>query len=153
VDDPDDLAYLGSLTTPPALLHLSAHNVLINNAPIFCALHLTRNFLSVEQCYAMRLAGTRLVTLSGCSTAAGMETGGALLAFQSAFFVAGARHVMSSLWSIDARPTVTWMTLFYRLLNDGLSIPAALRQTQRMLLHDAETGHPAIWAAFIVSRR
>lgn len=153
VDDPDDLAYLGNLTTPPPLLHLSAHHVLVNTSPLLCALHLTRNFLSVEQCYALRLAGTHLVTLSGCSTAAGMETGGALLAFQSAFLVAGARHVLSSLWSIDARPTVTWMAHFYRLLAQGLSVPVALCLTQRTLRHDPAMGHPAIWAAFMVSRR
>lgn len=153
IDDPDDLAYLANLPGPPALLHLSAHTILTNTAPIFCALHLGRSVLSVEQCYDLRLAGTRLVTLSGCTTASGMDTGGALLAFQSAFFAAGARYVISSLWSIDARSTVTWMATFYRLLASGISISAALCQTQRLLLQDAAAGHPAIWAAFIVSRR
>ncbi|NJN66139.1 MAG: CHAT domain-containing protein [Chloroflexaceae bacterium] len=153
VDAPHDLATLQTLTAAPGLLHLSAHSTLRDDAPIFSALHLEGGLLAVEQCYTLPLAGTRLVTLGACATAAGMDTGGSLLAFQSAFFVAGVHRVVSSLWPVQSRATVTWMRLFYRALADGLPVVAALCQVQRTLLHDPASAHPALWAAFISSRR
>jgi CHAT domain-containing protein len=153
IDDPQALAQLADMARAPRLLHIAAHSSLREDAPIFSALQLAGGLLSVEECYELPLAGAELVTLSACATAAGLETGGALLAFQSAFFIAGARQVVSSLWPIDDQATVVWMRHFYQLLATGLPAPTALRQTQRLLMADPATDHPAIWAAFICSRR
>jgi CHAT domain-containing protein/tetratricopeptide (TPR) repeat protein len=153
VDELHALDYLSRLQEPPQILHIAAHSVLRKDVPILSALQLAGGLLSVEQCYDLPLAGTQLVVLSACTTAAGQETGGALLAFQSAFFVAGAQHVLSSLWPIDDQASAMWMRQFYQFLARGLSPAAALRYTQRELLNDTATSHPAIWAAFICSRR
>jgi CHAT domain-containing protein len=153
VDDSNDLAFLKTLASAPGLLHLSTHSTLRDDAPILSALHLEGGLLSVEQCYPLPLAGTRLVTLGACSTAAGMDTGGSLLAFQSAFLVAGAHRVVSSLWPINSSATVGWMRQFYQSLAAGLPVPDAMGQVQRTLLRDPASTHPAIWAAFISSRR
>jgi tetratricopeptide (TPR) repeat protein len=153
LDDPSALDYLRHLTTAPRLLHIAAHSILREDAPIFSALQLVGGLLSVEQCYDLPLAGTELVTLSACATGTGLDSGGALLAFQSALFVAGARQVLSSLWPIDDQATAAWMGRFYHQLAAGQSAAAALCQTQRALLADVAYGHPAIWAAFTCSRR
>lgn len=153
IDDPRDLDHLTQLPQPPQILHIAAHSDLRDDAPIFSALRLAGGLLSVEQCYDLHLAGTNLVALSGCTTATGMDTGGALLAFQSAFFVAGAHVVLSSLWPIDDAATATLIGRYYTLLASGASPAAALRATQQSLLDDAAYCHPAFWAAFMCSRR
>jgi len=153
VDDPQALIYLSNLTQPPRILHLAAHTILREDLPIFSALQLSGGVLAVEQCYDLPLAGTELVTLSACTTASGMESGGALLAFQSAFFVAGVRRVLSSLWAVGDASTAAWMGRFYRAIAAGHDPAIALGQTQRSLIADPGLGHPAIWAAFMCSRR
>jgi CHAT domain-containing protein len=153
VDDPGALDVLFNLATPPRLLHIAAHSILREDAPIFSALRLAGGLLSVEQCYGLALTGTELVVLSGCATASGLDSGGALLAFQSALFVAGARQVVSSLWPIDDVATVEWMASFYQQLAAGLPPATALRYTQRALLASSQHRHPVFWAAFAISRR
>lgn len=152
IDQPDTLATLDALTQSPRFLHLAAHSLLRTDAPIFSALQLTGEMLSVEHCYELKLSGAELVTLSACSTAAGQESGGALLAFQAAFLVAGAQRVLTTLWPVQDQATVAWMSRFYQALADGLPLPLALRETQLALLNRA-AAHPADWAAFVCTRR
>jgi CHAT domain-containing protein len=153
VDAPRTLDELSGLTSAPRILHIAAHMLPRPDAPIFSALQLPDGLLSVEQCYQLPLAGSDLVVLSGCTTAAGLDSGGAVLAFQSALFVAGARHVVNSLWQIDDALTAVWMGRFYQALAAGATPVAALRATQRALLADPDFLHPALWAAFTCSRR
>lgn len=153
VDVPGALDVLQRLREPPRILHIAAHSVLRDDAPIFSALQLSDALLSVEQCYELPLAGTELVSLSACTTASGLETGGALLAFQSAFLIAGARSVLSSLWPIDDEAAAMFMHQLYGQIAAGLPPPAALRAAQLALLRDPATDHPAIWAPFICTLR
>ncbi|MCB0128268.1 MAG: CHAT domain-containing protein [Caldilineaceae bacterium] len=154
VDSPQTLHILNNLSTPPRLLHIAAHSIVRTDAPILSAIQLTEDILSVEQCYELPLIGTELVVLSGCTTMTGLDTGGALLAFQSAFFIAGAKRILSSLWPIADDVTPVLMSHFYRLLiEEQLSPPAALRETQQILIKDPAYNHPAIWAAFVCNRR
>ena len=153
LDDGSALAELRSMTAAPRLLHIAAHSSLREDAPIFSALQLNGELLSVEECYELPLAGTELVTLSACTSATGLDTGGSLLAFQSAFLIAGARRVISSLWLIDDQASAVWMRCFYQLLAAGMPAPTALRRTQRIQLDEPASAHPAIWAAFICSQR
>ncbi|MBV7328788.1 CHAT domain-containing protein [Chloroflexi bacterium TSY] len=154
IDVPRSVSYLQELTEPPRLLHLAAHSVLRHDAPLFSGLQLAGEVLSVEQCYDLPLQGTELVTLSGCSTVAGMDSGGALLAFQTALMMAGAQRIVSSLWSIpDTRSTTDWMRHFYSAIAQGFSVPRSVRHTQLQSLSDPSCNHPAIWAAFVCSRR
>ncbi|MBV9790435.1 MAG: CHAT domain-containing protein, partial [Chloroflexi bacterium] len=151
INDPGTLPLLRQLPAAPRLLHIAAHSILREDAPIFAALQLQDDLLSVEECYNLALRGTVLATLSGCATATGLDSGGSLLAFQSALFVAGVQTVVSSLWPVDDRATAVWMEQFYRAL--GSDAAAAVRATQLALLADRRMEHPAIWAAFVCSRR
>ena len=153
LDDPAALAYLTSLKQGPQLLHLSAHTELDPEPSIFSGLQLAGAMLTIEHCYDLPLVGTELVVLNGCGTATGMESGGALLAFQSAFLVAGAQRVLGSLWQVHDEFAATMMAAFYRFLVAGYEAPAALRAAQSALLNDPATAHPALWAAFALMGR
>ncbi len=147
------LAYLNRLPTPPQLLHIAAHSLIRADAPLFTGLQLSGEVLTVEQSYELPLQGTELVTLSGCTTASGQESESALLAFQSAFLLAGAQRVLTTLWPIADDVTAEWMSHFYRFLVTGLTVPQALQQTQRACLTDPTLCHPALWAPFATTRR
>lgn len=145
--------HLRQLHAPPRLLHFAAHSLIRDDAPLFSGLQLTGEVLAVEACYDLPLAGTELVVLSSCATAAGLESDAMLLAFQSAFFVAGAARVLASLWPITDEATPVWMAHFYQYLTAGSPVAEALQRTQQTLLQEPAYAHPAIWASFAVSRR
>lgn len=150
VDDPAAVALLRALPQPPRILHLSAHTELGTEATIFAGLQLAGRMFPIADCYNRNLAGTELAVLSGCTTAHGIDTGGAVLALQSALLIAGARRILVSLWQINDDATAVFMRHFYQALNAGQSPPEALRSAQQALRADPACVHPALWAAFVV---
>jgi CHAT domain-containing protein len=134
-------------------LHIAAHTIQRGDAPLFTGIQLSGEVLSVEESYDLPLWGTRLVTLSGCTTASGMESDASLFAFQSAFLIAGAQRVLCTLWPVADGAPARLMSFFYDLLAQGVNAPAALRKTQLQLLTEASYQHPALWAAFTLVRR
>lgn len=163
IDDLGDLTVLGTLRTAPRLLHLAAHNDdrsnLAYDMALFTGLHITGGVFTVEHCFDLALNGTELVTLGGCTTGGGLQTGGSLLAFQSACFIAGARQVLATTWDVHSTDAAAWMEWFYPALvaqtvRDGHWDPAAaLCAVQRAALDTSELHHPALWANFVCSRR
>lgn len=151
--DTPALHYLDSLQAPPRILHIAAHTIQRGDAPFFSGIQLQGEVLSVEHCYDLLLWGCELVTLSGCSTAAGMESDASLFAFQSACLLAGANHILCSLWSIADGMPGAMMEHFYQLFTAGLPAATALRQTQLHFLQDPTYCHPALWAAFTCIQR
>ncbi|HEX3681751.1 MAG TPA: CHAT domain-containing protein [Bryobacteraceae bacterium] len=94
----------------------------------------------------------RLVVLSACDTAGGMEvrTEG-IFGLTQAFLYAGAQQVVSSAWLVDEFSTLELMIRFYKAMwQDRLAPPAALRKAQQSLLHIQAWSGPADWAAFQV---
>ena len=105
-----------------------------------------------------------LVCLSACRTALGREAGGeGYLGFAQAFFAAGARSLLLSLWSVDDRATALLMQRFYQNLR--LTSPAEERRTSKAeALREAKAwlrnytdafgrrpfSHPYFWSAFIL---
>lgn len=153
IDQTNALTHLTKLPTAPTFLHIAAHTLERADAPIFTALQLQEEMLSVEQSYDLPLYGTELVTLSSCRTNSGMDSAGTLLAFQSAFLLAGAQRVLSTSWDIHGAFSVPWMAEFYANLAKGLGVATAWRQTQLHCLEQKALSHPAVWAAFTCSRR
>jgi CHAT domain-containing protein len=89
-----------------------------------------------------------LVTLSACETALGLEAQGeGLLGLTRAFHYAGARTVLSSLWSVSDRSTAELMHRFYAHLRAGAAKDQALALAQREML-SSPYRHPYHWAAF-----
>lgn len=152
IDQPATVQRLLQLPTPPRFLHIATHTV-TSDIPIFTALHLAGELLAVEQCYELPLHGAALVVLSGCTTLAGMDSEGALLALQTAFMAAGAQRVLSTLWPISDTITSHWMKSFYSFLAAGEEPTTALRGTQLHFLHNHIYAHPVFWAPFVCFRR
>jgi CHAT domain-containing protein len=73
--------------------------------------------LSAEQILRTWSLDAELVTLSACQTALGRPGGGeGYLGFSQVLFLAGARSVVLSLWSVDDRATALLMKRFYQNL-------------------------------------
>ena len=106
--------------------------------------------LTAEQIIRTWALDADLVTLSACQTGLGRPGGGeGYLGFSQALFLAGARSVVLSLWSVDDAATALLMTRFYQDLlgrRPGLDRPlpkaealAEAKQWLRTLTtHEAE---------------
>lgn len=118
--------------------------------------------LSFEEIFDLNLDAD-IIILSACDTAgeasieatraAGISTGGgsALDGLVRAFIGAGARAVLASHWPApdDYGATERLMIEMFRR-GKTESIGDALRQSQAILMNDAETSHPYYWAGFAV---
>jgi CHAT domain-containing protein len=92
--------------------------------------------LTADEVASLDLQGTTLVTLSACKTALGeAPSGEGVLGLKRAFLIAGARHLVITLWSItDKEDTRDIMQEFYRNLLSGAKPVEALRTAQRSAL-------------------
>ena len=70
--------------------------------------------------------------------------------FVHAFFVAGAKQVVVSLWDVDDAATSLLMQAFHRELARGADAAAAMRVAQGVVRNDARFRHPAYWAGWQV---
>ena len=91
-----------------------------------------------------------LVTLSACESSLGESVSGeGLIGLPHAFLLAGARHVLGSLWAVDDRVTVEFMREFYTALRQGgLDPPDALGVARRVMA--ARYDDPYYWASFVL---
>lgn len=138
-----------------ALLHFATHGVFDVKAPLDSALLLAPDAesdgrLTVSDLYALRLDAD-LVTLSACETALGqLASGDDVVGFTRGLLYAGARSIVSSLWSVDDLATRDLMVGFYSGL-PALGKQEALRQAQ--LAVKKSRPHPFFWAAFVLTGR
>lgn len=140
----------GALTQEFELVHFAAHAIWNTRHPARSALVLAPSsgqdglFQARE---ILRLPTTaELVILSACQTARG---GGdaSIQHLADAFFIAGARSVVGSLWPVDDRKTAEFMSAFYSRLARGEPKAEALRRTQ---ITFSQRWPPRHYAAFIL---
>jgi len=94
-----------------------------------------------------------IVTLSACSTGLGrLVTGEGVLGLTRAFFYAGARNVVVSLWNVNDSATAALMESFYLNLRRGLTKSEALHQAKLSIVHNSQLlwRHPYFWAGFVL---
>ena len=91
-----------------------------------------------------------LVVLSACDTAVGPIQGEEGIATLSkAFLLAGARAVVSTLWSADDTSSLFLMERFYSRIAAGDSPATALTKAKRALLRKfGKAAVPYYWAGF-----
>lgn len=130
----DSLAGAGRLETY-RYLHLATHGVMddrmaMNSAMILAQDNLPDSYESAmagKEIFDGRLTAGQivrawkldadLVTLSGCETALGEDSGGeGFIGFSQALFVAGAKSLLLSLWKVDDLATMLLMNRFYESL-------------------------------------
>src|SRR5262249_10882378 len=92
-----------------------------------------------------------LVVLSACRTAQGRVLAGeGVQSLARAFFHAGARSLVASLWDVGDRRTAPLMTAFYRRLAAGSTKAEALREAKLELLRENPDLAPRSWAPFVL---
>ncbi len=100
----------------------------------------------------LNLEGTELVTLSACETGVGeISVGEGVYSLNRAFQEAGAKAVLSTLWSISDEGTKLFMQKFYQRFLNQQSPQQALRETQEEFKNDKQWNDPFFWAAFVVT--
>lgn len=105
--------------------------------------------LAQEEIFGLTLEGTSIVTLSACNTAMGDSIEGKYVAsLAEAFWIAGSRTVVASLWQVDDSSTSKLMTEFYENLRDGKAKGESLRDAQLNVLATKEFQHPYYWSGF-----
>ena len=106
------------------------------------------------------LLGTDLVVLSACESGLGSVTPGQDIAStRQAFHIAGARHVLASLWPVDDAAAAFFMERFYTHVLAGVSVVQAHSQAMRETRDHGRRGdgrggpYSAIeqWAPFALS--
>lgn len=81
------------------------------------------------------LQGADLVVLSACETALGKALDGeGVIGLRRAFYSAGAKNIVMTLWPVDDAATVEVMDAFYAKYLNGTPPPQALAEVQRELL-------------------
>jgi CHAT domain-containing protein len=138
------------------IIHMACHGFLDNNNPMRSALLLSSDsgeddgFLQMREIYRLRL-NAELVVLSSCQTGKGvLEQGEGVVGLPRSFLLAGAKSVLSTLWTIDDRATALFMDSFYQSLSEGNSKVAALRNAKIKMMR-SRYGHPFYWSPFILS--
>jgi CHAT domain-containing protein len=106
-------------------------------------------FLQSPEIAQLRL-NANLVVLSACESAAGPLQGQEGVANLSrAFLLAGARSVVSSLWTVDDKSSLYLMRRFYRRVADGKTFGTALAEAKRDMIREfGPNAVPSKWAAF-----
>ena len=140
------------------ILHLAAHAVTDDRLPLSSFVALTipedlpegrdNGLLQAWEILEQVRIDADLVVLSGCLTGMGQELRGeGLIGLTRAFQYAGARSLMSTLWSVSDQATAELMLRFYRHLRSGLPKDQALRAAQLEMLRKpivsvGENGQP-----------
>lgn len=139
-------------------IHLAVHGFASTVDPDRSALllrsdpaHGEDGFLQASEIVQMRL-NADMVVLSACDTALGpVEGEEGIAALSRAFLLAGARSVVSTLWSIDDTFSSFLMKQFYGHLATGSSPAVALASAKRDMVNKyGRSAPPYYWAAFIV---
>jgi CHAT domain-containing protein/Tfp pilus assembly protein PilF len=145
-----------------SLIHFACHGILDERFPLNSALALTmadnvddeqeNGFFQAWEIFEGLRINADLVTLSACETGLGKEMGGeGLIGLTRAFQYAGARSVLSSLWSVSDESTALLMKNFYSNLKRGKTKAEALRLAQVDMVKSKNYSHPFYWAGFILN--
>ena len=107
--------------------------------------------LTAAEIRALDLSGTSLVVLSACGTALGETDIEGVQGLQKAFFEAGAKNLVMTLWNVDDEATSVFMRLFYEeLFGDAeRDVQQALDNAKRRMRRMPQYAEPYYWAAFI----
>ena len=135
------------------LLHISCHGDFDPQFPLSSSLHLApgEDLTALEVLDHLRLR-CDLVTLSACESGLSrVRRGDELIGLMRAFMYAGAPALVSTLWRVDERSTLTLMERFYREVQAGVGFAEALRRAQLHLQSLPPFADPYYWAPFYLT--
>jgi CHAT domain-containing protein/tetratricopeptide (TPR) repeat protein len=98
----------------------------------------------------LHLNGTGLVVLSTCESGQGTQVEGlGVIGLRAAFAMAGAQHLVMTLWPVDDAAGRQFMQFFYAHLNDGPA--SALRLAQLDMINKTQYKNPFYWSGYVIS--
>ena len=108
-------------------------------------------FLKMSEIFDLKL-NADIVVLSACQSGL-VELGDdeSISGLARAFFYAGARNVVASLWSIDDKGTNELMKQFYKNLNKKQNPVNSLSNAKTRLKNSRNFSHPFYWSPFILN--
>ncbi len=112
---------------------------------------LENEILYARDIYNLQL-NADLVTLSACETGLGeLQENEGVISLARAFAYAGAKSIVTSLWSVSDAKTKDLMVDFYKNLRKGMLKDDALRQAKLDFLkrNRGQAAHPFYWAGFV----
>jgi len=107
--------------------------------------------LTASEISQLDFSATELVALSACESGLGEVRGAeGVLGLQRSFKIAGAHHLLLSLWQVPDQETQEFMSMFYRAwLEKKLPVPEAFRAAQAEMRRLYPT--PFYWAGFVLT--
>lgn len=140
------------------ILHFATHGLVSLEAPERSSLLLTTEgendgedgLLQAREVYQLKISSS-LVTLSACQTARGqILQGEGVRSLAQAFIYAGSRSVVASLWDVEDKMAVKFMSAFYANLRLGQSKSEGLRNAKLDMIETNRGVSPKSWSAFIL---
>ena len=141
------------------IIHLATHGKANDQSSdySFLAFYEIKDSIENELLYVKDLYNLDLqadmVVLSACETGIGdLRNGEGIISLARGFFYAGAKSIITTLWSIDDKPTAKIMELFYKNLKKGQTKDVALRNAKRSYINAQSAtmkAHPRFWAGFV----
>ncbi len=136
------------------IIHLSTHSFFYHKQPLifFSNTYDAENdgFLEASEIVQLKL-NSDLVVLSSCNSGLGsVDESEGILGLTKAFFEAGSKSVVVSLWDVNDKYTSRLMTLFYEKLSMGYDKSKALRLAKIDFIKNY-SANPYYWGAFVLS--
>jgi CHAT domain-containing protein len=138
---------LDALGSTEGFVHIAAHASRSSENPLFSRIIMDDGPFFPFDLFGARVNST-LITLSGCQTAAPGVFYGNSFSLAKAFYQAGARYVLASLWPVSDKISVVFMDEFYRALAKEADIFAAYRQALEKIRK--LNLNPAFWSPFVL---
>ncbi|HOV14085.1 MAG TPA: CHAT domain-containing protein [Spirochaetota bacterium] len=150
------------------ILYFSLHGYMDSNNPLMSSIVLTLpsnvpeqdlyensiiddGYLNASEISTLKLDNP-FVVLSACETGTDKVEGGEGVAgICQSFFIAGAKSVLATLWSIDEKSSYEFMKLFFTKIKSGKNPNIALQETKIEFRKNlSEYLQPIYWAPFIL---
>ena len=136
------------------IVHISSHSFLLKDQPMVLfspqSDEKDDGFLELGEIVQLRL-NSDLVVLSSCRSGLGrLDEAEGIVGMQKAFFEAGCKSVLVTLWDVNDKYTSYFMKDFYKHLAEGMSKAEALRNTKKDFIRKY-SANPYYWSAFVLS--
>lgn len=143
----DSRTFKDALGRCDGFIHIATHASRSSENPLFSKIVLADGPFFPFDLFAAGIKAD-LVALSGCQTAATGLYYGNSFSLAKAFYQAGARYVLATLWPVSDTVSQTFMAHFYTHLRKSSDVLISYRTALDLTAN--ETNNPALWSAFVL---